>query len=65
MRYLFHAFRLKCTEAPEEPASIASEKILKVECNITITTNYMQNGILNVRDISLVLSATIDLFSSR
>ena len=24
------------------------EKVLKVECNINISTNYMQNGIMNV-----------------
>lgn len=41
-------FRLKCDEAPEEVPSITIEKVLKVECNITVSTNYMQNGIMNV-----------------
>ena len=40
--------RLKCDEAPEEPPSITSEKVLKIACNITITTNYMHTGIADV-----------------
>ncbi|TFY64553.1 hypothetical protein EVJ58_g2535 [Rhodofomes roseus] len=36
---------LKCDEAPDEPPSISFEKALKVECNISITTNYMLQGI--------------------
>ncbi|KAI0092342.1 cysteine proteinase [Irpex rosettiformis] len=40
---------LKCTdpEAAAEPPSITSEKVLKIECNITISTNYMHTGILD------------------
>ncbi|KAI0076894.1 cysteine proteinase [Panus rudis PR-1116 ss-1] len=38
---------LKCDEAPEEPASVTTEKVLKVECNISITTNYMLSGIMD------------------
>ena len=40
--------RLKCDEAPEETPSVNVERILKVECNININTNYMHNGIMNV-----------------
>lgn len=40
--------RLKCVEAPEEPPSITVEKVLKIECNININTNFMQSGIMNV-----------------
>ena len=42
--------RLKCDEAPEEEASVSSEKILKVACNITINTNYMHTGIMDALD---------------
>jgi ubiquitin carboxyl-terminal hydrolase 14 len=41
--------RLTCDEAPEEPASISTEQVLKIECNINISTNYMVTGIMNVR----------------
>ncbi len=40
--------RLKCDEAPEEPPSVTVEKVLKVECNIGPTTNYMHSGIMDV-----------------
>ncbi|EPS98924.1 hypothetical protein FOMPIDRAFT_1024471 [Fomitopsis schrenkii] len=36
---------LRCDEAPDEPSSVSFEKALKIECNISITTNYMQQGI--------------------
>jgi len=42
--------RLRCDEAPEEPVSVSSEQVLKIECNISITTNFMLTGIMNVRD---------------
>ncbi|CAL1698264.1 unnamed protein product [Somion occarium] len=41
---------LKCDEAPEEPPSVTTEKVLKVDCNITISTNYMLSGILDALD---------------
>ncbi|THH28760.1 hypothetical protein EUX98_g5430 [Antrodiella citrinella] len=41
---------LTCDEAPEEPPSVTSEKVLKVECNISINTNYMQTGIMDALD---------------
>ncbi|KAJ3574855.1 hypothetical protein NP233_g1485 [Leucocoprinus birnbaumii] len=41
---------LSCDEAPEEPASITSEQVLKVECNIIANTNYMLAGIMNSLD---------------
>lgn len=36
---------LKCAEAPEEPSTVTIEKVLKIECNISTTTNYMHAGI--------------------
>ncbi|KDQ55955.1 hypothetical protein JAAARDRAFT_36745 [Jaapia argillacea MUCL 33604] len=41
---------LTCDEAPEEPATTSSEKVLKVECNISINTNFMLRGILDSLD---------------
>ncbi|KXN85247.1 Ubiquitin carboxyl-terminal hydrolase 6 [Leucoagaricus sp. SymC.cos] len=41
---------LTCDEAPEEPASVTTEQVHKVECNINITTNYMLSGIMNSLD---------------
>ena len=35
-------------EAADEPPSITFEKVLKIECNINITTNYMMTGIMDV-----------------
>ena len=45
-----HAARLKCDEAPEEPESVASEKVLKISCNISSAVNYMQQGIMEALD---------------
>ncbi len=39
---------MKCEEASEEPSTVSTEKILKLECNITKETNYMHTGILDV-----------------
>ncbi|KAI0673157.1 cysteine proteinase [Trametes maxima] len=41
---------LKCDEAADEPESVASEKVLKVACNISNAVNYMQQGILEALD---------------
>jgi ubiquitin carboxyl-terminal hydrolase 14 len=41
--------RLKCDEAPEEEPTVTVDKVLKIECNISITTNYMASGIADVR----------------
>ncbi|EIW76622.1 cysteine proteinase [Coniophora puteana RWD-64-598 SS2] len=38
---------LKCNEAPEEEPTVTFEKVLKIECNISGTTNYMQTGIMD------------------
>ena len=47
-------YRLRCDEASDESPVISTEKVLKIECNITITTNFMLTGIMNVRvDVSL------------
>lgn len=35
-------------EAPEEPASTARESALKLECNISISTNFLVSGIREV-----------------
>ncbi|KAL4065479.1 hypothetical protein V8B97DRAFT_2010451 [Scleroderma yunnanense] len=36
---------LKCDEAEDEPSTVSVERVLKVECNISNTTNFMQSGI--------------------
>lgn len=41
-------FRLKCDEAPEEPPTVTIERVLKIECNIVVSTNYMHTGIMDV-----------------
>jgi ubiquitin carboxyl-terminal hydrolase 14 len=38
---------LKCDESPEEPSTVTIERVLKIECNITISTNYMHTGIMD------------------
>ncbi|TDL26917.1 cysteine proteinase [Rickenella mellea] len=38
---------LKCDEAPDEEPSITVEKVSKIECNISGTTNYMHTGIMD------------------
>lgn len=52
--------RLKCDEAPDEPPSVMTEDVLKIECNISISTNYMHTGIMDVR-LSLRLFSSIEL----
>lgn len=44
---------LKSAEAPDEPPSIAKEQFLEVKCNISGTTNYMMQGIAEVRSKGL------------
>ncbi|KAH9943858.1 cysteine proteinase [Amylocystis lapponica] len=41
---------LKCDEAPEEPVTVSAEKVLKIECNISVSTNYMLSGIMAALD---------------
>lgn len=53
-----NTYRLSCDEAPEEPPSITHENILKIECNINISTNYMLTGIMNVRIYLLIYNYT-------
>lgn len=43
-----HLFRLKCDEAPEEPATASTENVLKVECHISSQTGFMHSGIKEV-----------------
>ncbi|KDR78333.1 hypothetical protein GALMADRAFT_64881 [Galerina marginata CBS 339.88] len=44
---------LSCPEAPEEHATVTTEKVLKVECNITINTNFMLSGIMSALDTTV------------
>ncbi|KAL5520259.1 hypothetical protein ACEPAG_9472 [Sanghuangporus baumii] len=41
---------LKCDEASGEEPTISFEKVLKLECNISTTTNYMHTGIMDALD---------------
>ncbi|KII90142.1 hypothetical protein PLICRDRAFT_159510 [Plicaturopsis crispa FD-325 SS-3] len=41
---------LKCDETTEEQPSVTFEKVLKIECNISITTNFMLSGIKDALD---------------
>jgi ubiquitin carboxyl-terminal hydrolase 14 len=41
---------LSCDEASEEPVTITTEQVLKVECNISINTNFMLSGIMSALD---------------
>lgn len=41
---------LQCAEASEEAPTITIERALKLECNITISTNFMVSGILDSLD---------------
>lgn len=41
--------RLKCDEADDEPSTVSTERVLKIECNISSTTNYMHTGVMDVR----------------
>ena len=41
-------FRLTCDEAADEPPTVTKEKIPKLQCNISVTTNYLHAGILEV-----------------
>lgn len=47
--------RLKCDEAPEEEPSISSEKVLKLECNIAINTNFLHSGIMDVSEYFYII----------
>ncbi|CAD6583113.1 MAG: deubiquitinating enzyme [Tremellales sp. Tagirdzhanova-0007] len=42
---------MQCAEAPEESPTTTSERVLKLECNITIATNFMLSGILDVSSV--------------
>ncbi|KAL7412300.1 hypothetical protein BDY24DRAFT_393930 [Mrakia frigida] len=41
---------LKCDEAPEEATTVLTEKISKLDCNISVTTNYLYTGIMDSLD---------------
>ncbi|WVR04392.1 hypothetical protein IAU60_001394 [Kwoniella sp. DSM 27419] len=38
---------LQCVEAPDEPPVTTKEKVLKLECNISISTNFLMSGLLD------------------
>ncbi|KIM61831.1 hypothetical protein SCLCIDRAFT_1178973 [Scleroderma citrinum Foug A] len=38
---------LKCDEAQDEPPTVSVERVLKIECNISGTTNFMHTGIMD------------------
>ncbi|KAK1228358.1 deubiquitinating enzyme [Marasmius sp. AFHP31] len=44
---------LSSAEAPDEPPTVSTEKIMKIECNITGQTNYMHSGILGALNSTL------------
>ncbi|KAI0791020.1 cysteine proteinase [Abortiporus biennis] len=44
---------MSCDENPSEEASISTERVLKLECNISIHTNYMLSGILDALDTKI------------
>ncbi|KIM41807.1 hypothetical protein M413DRAFT_445024 [Hebeloma cylindrosporum] len=44
---------LRCDEAPEEPVTVSTEQVLKIECNISITTNFMLSGIMSSLDTTV------------
>ncbi|KAF9481605.1 ubiquitin carboxyl-terminal hydrolase 6 [Pholiota conissans] len=41
---------LTCDESTVEPPSVSTEHVLKIECNILMTTNFMLSGIMNSLD---------------
>jgi len=41
---------LRCDEAPDEMATTSTENVLKIECNISGTTNFMHSGIMSSLD---------------
>ncbi|KAI0321324.1 cysteine proteinase [Amylostereum chailletii] len=45
---------MKSAEAPDEPPSITTENVLKVECNINMNTNFMHSGIADALDQTIV-----------
>ncbi|PPR02299.1 hypothetical protein CVT24_011637 [Panaeolus cyanescens] len=51
-QYLMGEMRrtLSCDEASDEPPSVSTEQVLKIECNISITTNFMLSGIMDSLD---------------
>ncbi|KAI0299041.1 cysteine proteinase [Multifurca ochricompacta] len=51
---------LSSPEAPDEPPSVSEENVLKVECNITVNTNFMLSGIMEALNQPVVKhSATL------
>lgn len=57
-------YSLSTPEAPDEPPTMSVEKALKLECNISINTNFLMSGILDVR-YSVRMSLTTRASTSR
>lgn len=41
---------LTCDEAPEEPPTVKTDRVFKLDCNISINTNYLMSGIMDSLD---------------
>ena len=41
--------RLRCLEAPDEPPTVTVDQFKTIGCNITVQTNFMHQGITEVR----------------
>ncbi|WWC87185.1 uncharacterized protein L201_002071 [Kwoniella dendrophila CBS 6074] len=39
--------KIQCAEAPDEPPTTSKERQLKLQCNISINTNFLSSGILD------------------
>lgn len=49
---------MTCDEA-EEPPTTRAESVMKIECNITSTTNYLMQGLMNVSRIAIAVSPSL------
>lgn len=50
MLYSFKTPRMRCEESPDEEPTISYDPFLKLECNITSTTNFLHTGIMEALD---------------
>lgn len=46
---MLSSYSLKSAEAPDEEPTVSKEKFLELKCNISMSTNYMMQGIAEVR----------------
>ncbi|KAG1808061.1 uncharacterized protein BJ212DRAFT_1485339 [Suillus subaureus] len=47
-QFMMAEMHLKCDKAPEEPSIVTIEKVLKIKCDISATTNSMHTGIKDI-----------------